>query len=204
MNPLVLSGPPGIGKSTLVKNLYECDFKQVLLTVTREARPGEVPGLDLEFMDMPGYLAAVSRGEFFMDNRFYGNAYGVRRRAVEAIYEEGKIPVATIHMPVVNQFLNTFPNSETIYMMPVSIDFLANRLAKRPQSQREYEYRLNQGIQEVASFDQYRHLYKRMLVIDSDQNEANIELIKSLYIDNRTVEGVRFLEENYSRRSYEY
>jgi guanylate kinase len=107
-------------------------------------------------------------------------------------------------MPVVNQFLNTFPNSETIYMMPVSIDFLANRLAKRPQSQREYEYRLNQGIQEVASVDQYRHLYKRMLVIDSDQNEANIELIKSLYIDNRTVEGVRFLEENYSRRSYEY
>ena len=101
--PIVISGPSGVGKGTLVKMLLEKHGKALGRKVshtTRLPREGEVHGRDYIFVTKEDYDVMRDGDEFLEYNNFNGNDYGTSRKVVEAIIAQGKVPIMEMDMHV--------------------------------------------------------------------------------------------------------
>jgi guanylate kinase len=89
----VLSGPSGVGKSSLIARIRE-RFPQVRLAVsatTRAPRPGEVDGVDYAFVTRAAFEEGVRRGDFLEWAEVHGNLYGTPKKSVEALAAQGLV-----------------------------------------------------------------------------------------------------------------
>jgi len=86
MPPLVLCGPSGVGKSTLLKKLL-AEFKDCfgfsISHTTRSPREGELDGREYHFVSKEYMDAAIARGDFIESAQFSGNTYGTRLVSIE-------------------------------------------------------------------------------------------------------------------------
>jgi guanylate kinase len=168
---LILSGPSGIGKTYLLQHLEPRGFSPVLQTTTRTHRDGEVNGVDYEFLELAEYERIVREtGDFFMDNQFFGNRYGIRRSAIERIWSIGRIPVLIIYIGVVDQIAQEFPDSRRVFLVPVRENLLESRLNKRSKNQEEIRYRLTKAREELEMLEdsRYRNFYQLVLELAND------------------------------------
>jgi guanylate kinase len=180
--PLVLSGPSGMGKTTLSLHLGQYGFRNVLKTTTRSIRPTERENVDYEFLTRNEYLRDQQAGEFFMSDYFFNNYYGIKTKAVTALSEQGIVPMVQLYSPTIVDFLKNFPNSQTFFMKPISLEFLAQRLKQREASLSDFEFRYNQGLQELHLYEtKYKGSYKHELIVSSDDNQGLINQIRSIY-----------------------
>ena len=90
--PIVLCGPSGVGKSTLIKRLFEefpSSFGFSVSHTTRNIRPGEVDGQSYHFVTRDEFEQRVRNGEFLEHAVFGGNMYGTTAQAVRDVHEKG-------------------------------------------------------------------------------------------------------------------
>jgi guanylate kinase len=108
-----------------------------------------------------------------MSNHFFGSYYGFEKRAVERIYDNGRIPATVIFTPIVQQYLMAYPNSLSIFLLPNpnSFDFLRERMLRRGDIPEKVDSRMIGIIKEMQCYwggmDRY---YDRSFIIDSDQD----------------------------------
>lgn len=103
--PIVISGPSGVGKGTLVGLLLEHHSKVLgrkASHTTRAPREGEVDGQQYYFVNKEQYDIMRDGDEFLEFNNFNGNDYGTSQKIVEGIIAEGKIPIMEMDMHVSN------------------------------------------------------------------------------------------------------
>ncbi|MDB5179343.1 MAG: Guanylate kinase [Patescibacteria group bacterium] len=178
---LVISGPSGIGKTYLVEQLKEHGFLPVLMTTTRPPRPNEVPGVDYEFLERGEYDRATEEtADFFMNNEFFGHKYGIRRSAIERIWELGKVPVLAIYIQVVGQVIQAYPAAKRVYLVPAHVSLLQKRLRLRNGSDEpETSYRLEKAKEELALIRdlRYQALYDSIITVQDDGNESLIQCL---------------------------
>lgn len=101
--PVVISGPSGTGKSTLIKRLFAESPNRFLLSVshtTRAPRAGEQDGREYYFTNKESFLQLVEEGGFIEHAQFSGNYYGTSVKAVKDVAEKGKICILDIEMEV--------------------------------------------------------------------------------------------------------
>ncbi len=94
--PIVISGPSGVGKGTLIKMLLEKHVKVIEKKVshtTRKPREGEVHGVHYYFIDKEEYDIMRDGDQYLEFNNFNGNDYGTSRKVVEGIIAQGKVPI---------------------------------------------------------------------------------------------------------------
>ena len=100
LDPLVICGPSGVGKNTLIESILEEYRDQIEFAVshtTRTPRVGERNGLEYHFMESAdAMLAAIERGEFIEYAEVHGNIYGTSRAAVASVLKAGKLCVLDI------------------------------------------------------------------------------------------------------------
>lgn len=162
MNRLVvLAGPSGVGKGTVVRALRD-RRPEVWLSVsatTRAPRPGEVEGQHYFFVNDDEFTRMVESGELLeWATVFGGNRYGTPRGPVEQRLAEGTPCILEIDLQGARQVRVSMPEALQVFIAPPSFEVLVDRLVGRgTEDERERESRLATAKEEIAAqgeFDQ--------------------------------------------------
>lgn len=172
---VVISGPSGVGKSSIVDAvLARTDARFSVSATTRQPRPGEVDGVDYTFLTRDEFMARRERGDILEWAQYGGNLYGTLREAVLPIVEAGFDVILDIENEGAKQIRSAYPEALMVFVRPPGIEELARRLNCRGDtSQSDIERRLGvAGIQMAEANDLYDHV-----VVNDDLADAITEVI---------------------------
>jgi guanylate kinase len=152
---LVLSGPGGVGKSTVAKKLREVgDFWVSVSYTTREPRVNEKDGRDYNFVSHEVFQTMINNGEFLEWAEFAGNRYGTTQDKVEQALLLGKNVLLEIEIDGAKQVKAHLPKSILVFLEPPSWEELVARLEGRgtdDEERRAHRLELAQAELEAAS-----------------------------------------------------
>lgn len=157
---LVLSGPGGVGKSTIVNELknYDSFFFSVSAT-TRPPRPGEIDGVSYLFVDDNRFNSMIESGEFLEWAEFAGNKYGTPREPVEAALSKGLNVLLEIEIEGARQIRRVRPDAKLVFLQPPSFAELEDRIRGRAtDSEERIQARLALARAEMAAADEFDHV----------------------------------------------
>ncbi len=151
---VVVSGPSGAGKTTVVERLLaEVPRTARLVTTTsRSPRPGEVDGRDYHFVTREEFVARRERGEFLEWAETYGNLYGSSRPEVDRLRSLNRAVFAVVDIRGARAIKAAYPDCVTVFLQPGSVEELRRRLLERPGKQvTDIETRVSRAADEMAN-----------------------------------------------------
>lgn len=150
----VLSGPSGVGKSTVVAHMRK-EHPEVWLSVsatTRKPRPGEQHGVHYFFVTDDEMDKLIANGELLEWAEFAGNRYGTPRTAVQERLEKGEPVLLEIDLQGARQVRESMSDAQLVFLAPPSWDELVRRLTGRGTEPPEViERRLDAAKTELAA-----------------------------------------------------
>jgi guanylate kinase len=156
--PIVITGPSGVGKGTIVRSLLQRHPELCLSisTTTRNPRPGEVEGVDYYFTSRDVFEEAIAGSEFLEWAQYAGNYYGTPKTKVKELLEQGKLVILEIELLGARAIAETFPDARRIFILPPSLAQLEARLKKRGKdSETAIKERLARAKEEIAAKDEF-------------------------------------------------
>ncbi|MDX6230791.1 MAG: guanylate kinase [Frankiales bacterium] len=154
----VLSGPSGVGKSSVIAEIRR-RHPEVWLSVsvtTRQPRPGETDGVEYHFVDDAEFAALVESGALLEHAVFAGNSYGTPRAPVEERLSKGLSALLEIDLQGARQVRAAMPEARLVFLAPPSWEELARRLVGRgTESRLELDRRLAEARRELAAQDEF-------------------------------------------------
>lgn len=155
---IVLTGPSGVGKGTLLRRLLQ-RHPELYLSIsvtTRSPRPGEVDGQHYSFIERDEFDEMIARNELLEWAEFAGNYYGTPRRAVEAHIQSGDWVILEIELLGARQIRANFPHAFQIFLLPPSLAELERRVRDRGHDSEEaIARRLKRAASEIAAADEF-------------------------------------------------
>ncbi|MEV7232955.1 guanylate kinase [Streptomyces sp. NPDC051020] len=129
----VLSGPSGVGKSTVVAHMRKAhpDVWLSVSATTRKPRPGERNGVHYFFVDNDEFDKLIANGELLEWAEFAGNRYGTPRRAVVERLDAGEPVLLEIDLQGARLVRQSMPDAQLVFLAPPSWDELVRRLTGR-------------------------------------------------------------------------
>jgi guanylate kinase len=155
---IVITGPSGVGKGTLVRSLLQ-KYPNLILSIsatTRSPRQGEINGKDYYFLTEEEFKTKISQGKFLEWAQYAGNYYGTLREPVEKETKQGKNIILEIEVIGANLIKENFSNALRIFILPPSFEELENRLRCRGNDpETAILKRLNRAKEELAFKDNF-------------------------------------------------
>jgi guanylate kinase len=172
---IVLTGPSGVGKDTVLRELFDIDpaLEYCVSYTTRPPRPGEVDGVSYFFVDEPAFRAMIARDEFFEWSTVYGELKGRTYETVNKALTSGKDTVIKIDVQGAEKVRSRIGDRAIyIYLLPPSIEALEQRLVERAtEDPASLEARHERARAELALKDTYDHQ-----VVNDDAKRAAREI----------------------------
>lgn len=158
---LIISGPSGTGKGTLVEKLMNIDpsFRFSCSVTTREPREGEIEGVHYHFVTEESFQKLVAQGAFLEHATVHGHNYGTLRAPVEQMMQSGCNVLLDIDTQGALNVMQNAKDYVSVFIMPPSFQDLRVRLHhRRTDDEAEIERRLRNARQEVQKTDRYQYV----------------------------------------------
>lgn len=172
---IVIAGPSGVGKGSIVAQLLARDPDRLALSVsatTRAPRPGEVEGVHYRFVSDEAFDAMIERGELLEWAEVVGHRSGTPRRAVEELLASGHDVVLEIDVQGARQVRALVPDAVLIFVAPPSLRELERRLRDRgTESEERIALRLATASAELDERDRFDHV-----VVNDDLQTASSQV----------------------------
>ena len=138
---VVLSGPSGVGKDTVLARLRSLEprLRQVITVTTRSPREGEVEGRDYHFISSDGFEGMRQQGELLEHAQVYGHWYGVPRKQVIELLSQGYNVLLRTDVQGAATIKKLAPEGVLIFLAPATIEELEERLKRRHSEPKEDE-----------------------------------------------------------------
>ncbi len=170
----IISAPSGAGKTSLVKMLVESidDIRVSVSHTTRQMRPGEIDGVNYNFVEIAVFEQMV-KGEAFLEHaQVFDNYYGTSRDWVERQLREGIDVILEIDWQGAQQVRPRMPGCVSVFILPPSRDELIRRLRGRGQDSEEViQRRFSDAVTDMSHYTEYDYV-----VINDDFDEALTDL----------------------------
>jgi len=187
---VVLSGPSGVGKDTVLRELFRLDptLRYSVSYTTRPPRPGERDGVSYSFVDAVRFDEMMRRGEFLEHAVVYGHQYGTSLQRVRDEVARGSVIVLKIDVQGAARVRERIEGGALfIFLLPPSDAELQRRLEERhTEDWRSLEVREATAVQELAEQAKYDHR-----VVNDDVDRAAGEILELIRSDARRVEAAR-------------
>lgn len=180
---VVLSGPSGVGKSTVVKRLLKKN-KDIVISVsatTRVPRPGEINGEHYFFISQEDFDKKALKNEFLEWAKVHGSYYGTPIKAIKQELLKGNTVVCEVDVQGGTSIRSLRDEGKLrvpvvfIFLIPPSVDILAFRLKKRKTEDAEVmNYRLRAAIAELQVMEKYDY------VVVNDKVESAAHKIRAI------------------------
>ncbi|KAF5717708.1 guanylate kinase [Fusarium mundagurra] len=175
--PIIVSGPSGVGKGTLIQRLK--DNHPIILSsavshTTRQPRPGEVEGVAYFFRTPQEFHNMKMRNEFVEHTYFSGNFYGTSKNAMAKLMKEGLAPILDIEMEGVKKIRSSDLVARYVFLKPPSLEILEARLrARGTEDEASISQRLAQAKLELEFAETGVH---DIIIVNDDLDEAYRQL----------------------------
>ncbi|MDR2751919.1 MAG: guanylate kinase [Clostridiales bacterium] len=168
---VIISGPSGSGKGTVVKRLDPSrNYALSISVTTRAPRLGEVDGRDYFFCRQEEFIRMRDQNELLEHAVYCGHFYGTPKRYVQEQIAKGKAVVLEIEVNGALQVRDKFKDSVLIFLMPPTMEELHRRLVNRnTEGALAIEDRLKKANEEIKLVDKYDYL----VVNDDIANAVN-------------------------------
>ncbi len=154
---MVISGPSGCGKGTVIKELMkEGNFFYSVSATTRAPRAGEVHGKHYFFVSDAEFEKMVENGEFLEYTNTYGNSYGTPTAPVMSELEKGKDIILELDVMGAVNVKRNYPEALLVFLLPPSREELISRLVGRhTENAEQLEKRIAYFDKEMELSDEY-------------------------------------------------
>lgn len=178
---IVLSGPSGVGKGTIVNKLLERgNYSLSVSCTTRAPRPGEKNGVSYFFISKSEFRKTIDEGGFLEYSEHFENFYGTPKKFVEEKLKTHNV-ILEIEVDGALQVKKAHPEALLIMILPPSLDELRARLLKRgSESAEKIEQRIKRMDYELSKKSEYDYE-----VINDDLEKAVTEIEKIIEGENK-------------------
>jgi guanylate kinase len=175
---IVVSGPSGAGKDTLIADALEAIPELVLIAsaTTRRPREGEVDGRDHVFLSRKEFERWIEEGRLLEWAEYSDNLYGTPKGSVENLLEKGHSVILRIELQGARQIKERRPDAVMVFVRAPSLEETRRRLEGRAtETSESVESRMATAIKEIAARDEFDHE-----VVNGDREQARGQMIETL------------------------
>ena len=180
---IVLSGPSGCGKGTIIgEMLKRGDCAVSVSATTRAPRENELDGVHYHFLTRAEFEQRIADGKLLEYAEYCDNYYGTLRDEVDALRAQGRNVILEIEVQGALQIRERCPEAVLVYTLPPSIDELYRRLKKRgTETDEVIEKRIRRAGEELAFADRYDYILFNDVLEDAVLDFGSIIRVASMH-----------------------
>ncbi|MXX64041.1 MAG: guanylate kinase [Acidimicrobiia bacterium] len=167
---VIISGPSGVGKNTVVRALSPLhNFHFAVSATTRNRRPDETHGVEYFFVDDQAFSRLIEEGKLLEWAEFAGHRYGTLQDEVFLHLDQGQDVLLDVELNGAYQVMEAYPDAISIFLMPPDLDVLESRMrGRRGMTEAEIATRLKLAESQIADgWHRFGHV-----VVNSDLDAA--------------------------------
>jgi guanylate kinase len=175
---IVVSGPSGAGKDTLIRAALEAipELALIASATTREPRESEVDGRDHVFLSREEFERWIDEERLLEWAEYSGNLYGTPKESVEELLQRGRSVILRIELQGARQVKERRPDAVMVFVRAPSLEETRRRLESRAtETSESVENRMATALKEIAARDEFDYE-----VVNGEYEQARKDIIETL------------------------